>query len=344
MKVAGKKIPKGTVLLLLSFTAISLCLLLIVSAARAERINDMSRNNMYTGHQKNFSVYNAEEKNVWEDVIENLSAKYDDFAIYMPMQDPEIVVRGVCVKGSVEEPPMIEGEYFDFDSSWSEMPTIVLGKDCQENIIEWNGKKYCSYGGIQFEVLGVMGTKEDSRINHMMLFDLRSAVRMAGVNTSYVLDTKKEPDVAKIGEELGTLFRLPAEVMILLDKGDGMSPIAQLLSSGRIMETMHVMILISFSLSSILVTFIWLRFRRTLLLAWQLCGYKEYMKGLETAKRYYLAAGFGFVAGLLLMALFSLMVEDMQVKIMDIVQAFGMTVGLGTVILFSCYMIDRRKT
>lgn len=69
----------------------------------------MSRNNMYTGHQKNFSVYNAEEKNVWEDVIENLSAKYDDFAIYMPMQDPEIVVRGVCVKGSVEEPPMIEG-------------------------------------------------------------------------------------------------------------------------------------------------------------------------------------------------------------------------------------------
>lgn len=36
MRVAGKKIPKGTILLFLSFTAISLCLLLIVSAARAE--------------------------------------------------------------------------------------------------------------------------------------------------------------------------------------------------------------------------------------------------------------------------------------------------------------------
>ena len=41
MKIAGKKIPKGTVLLFLSFTAISLCLLLIVSATRAERMNSM---------------------------------------------------------------------------------------------------------------------------------------------------------------------------------------------------------------------------------------------------------------------------------------------------------------
>ena len=31
-------------------------------------------------------------------------------------------------------------------------------------------------------------------------------------------------------------------------------------------------------------------------------------------------------------------------KAMDIVQAFGMTVGLGTVILFFCYLIDSRKT
>lgn len=205
-------------------------------------------------------------------------------------------------------------------------------------------KSIVPMGGIEFEVLGVMGTKEDSRINHMMLLDLRSAVRMTNVNTSYVLDTKKESDMIKIGQELSGLFRYSAEVMILLDKGDGVSPIAQLLSSGRIMDTMHVMILISFSLSSILVTFIWLRFRRTLLYVWQLCGYKEYMKGLETAKRYYLAAGFGFVAGLSLMTLFSLTVEDIQMKVMDIVQAFGMTVGLGTVILLFCYMVDRRNT
>lgn len=341
MKIAGKKIPKGTVLLFLSFTAVSLCLLLIVSAARAERTNNMSKNNMYTGHQKNFSVYNAEGGGFWEDIILSLSAKYNDFAIYMPMQDSEIVVRGICVKGSVEVPPMIEGEYFDFNTSWSDTPMVVLGKECQEKIAERNGKKYYDYGGLEFEVLGVMGTKEDSRLNHMMLLDFRSAVRMEEVNTSYVLDTKKESDLIKIGQDLSGLFRLPAEVMILLDEGDGLSPIARLLSSGRIMDALYVMILISFSLSTILVTSIWLRFRRPLLFAWQICGYEERMKGLETAKRYYMAAGFGFVVGLLLMALFSLVMEDIQMKAIDIVQAFGVTVGLGTIILFFCYLSNK---
>ena len=49
-------------------------------------------------------------------------------------------------------------------------------------------------------------------------------------------------------------------------------------------------------------------------------------------------------AGLFLMTLFSLALEEIQMKAMDIVQAFGMTVGLGTVILFFCYLIDSRKT
>ncbi len=56
MKIAGKKIPRGNVLLFFSFTAISLCLLLIVSAIRAEKVNRLNKYTMYSGHQKGFSV------------------------------------------------------------------------------------------------------------------------------------------------------------------------------------------------------------------------------------------------------------------------------------------------
>lgn len=340
MKIAGKKIPKGTLLLFLSFTAISLCLVLIVSAARAERTNSMSRNGMYSGQQKNFSIYNAEEENLWEEVIPQLGSKYNNFAIYLPIPDTEIVIRGVCVKGSVKKPPMTEGKYFDFTTSWSDTPMAVLGKQYQKDVVERNGKKYYTYQGIEMEVLGVMGTKEDSRLNYMMMVDFRFAVRLSGINAGYVLDAKKESALLEIGQELGSLFQLPAEVLILLEPGDAVSPIARFLSSDAIMDTMYGMILVSFSLSTILVTFIWLRFRRQLFYAWKLCGYEGRMQCMETAKRFYMAAGVGFVAGLLLTALVSLAVEDMHIVLFDVLQAFGMTVGLGTVILFFCYMIE----
>lgn len=343
MKIAGKKIPKGTILLFLSFTAISLCLLLIVSATRAERTNSMSKNGMYSGHQKNFSICNAEQEGQWEDVIPALEAKYNNFAIYVPIQNPEIVIRGVCVSGKVETPPMVEGKYFDFATSWTDTPKAVLGKQYREYAVERDGKMYYDYQGVEFEVIGVMGTKEDSRLNYMMMMDFKSAVRLAGINTGYVLDTKKESDLLKVGQDLDSLFLLPADVVILLDTGDKVSPIARLLSSNAIMDTMYVMILISFSLSTILVTFIWLRFRRQIFYAWQLCGYEGRMQCMEICKRFYLAAGAGFAAGFLLMAVMSMVMGDMQMAVLDILQALGMTVGLGTVILFFCYLLDRRK-
>lgn len=344
MKIAGKKIPKGTFFLFLSFVMVSLCLLLIVSATRADRINNMSQNMMCSGHERNFFIKDAEEEGLWGKVIPELGSRHEDFVIFLPMQDPDIVMRGICVKGRVEVPPMIEGKYFDFDTSWSDTPRIVLGKACQEGIVERDGKKYYTYGETVFEVLGIMGTKEESRMNHMALLDFKSAVRMRGINTDYLLDARKESDLVDVAQDMHNLFRLyrPTDVGIYDDEAERISFIARVLSSDAIMDTMYVMILISFSLSTILVTFIWLRFRSSLFFAWRLCGYEGRAQGLETAKRFYLVAGVGFVVGLFLMALFSMVMEDIQVKAMDILQAFGMTVGLGTVILFLCYALDRR--
>lgn len=344
MKIAGRKIPKGTFFLFLSFMMVSLCLLLIVSATRTERINNLSQNLLYTGHERNFYVKDAEEEGLWEKVMPKLAEGHEDFAIYLPMQDPEVIMRGVFVKGRVQEPPMVEGEFFDLGTSWSDEPGIVLGKDCWEGIAERDGKKYYSYRGTEFEVLGIMGTDGESRLNHMVFLDFKSAVRMMGINTDYMLDAKKESVLVGVAQDMDGLFRpyRPAAAMIYAGDAERVSFMARFLSSDAIMDTMYVMILVSFSLSTILVTFIWLRFRRSLFFAWQLCGYGERMKGLETAKRYCLAAGAGFASGLFLMALCSLLVEEIQVKAVDILQAFGMTVGLGTVILFFCYLMDRR--
>ncbi len=340
MIIAGRRIPKGNILLLFSFTAISVCLLLIVCATRAERRNTQSQNGLYTGHQKRFSIGYATKDNLWEDVIPKLTSGYHDFAIYVPLEDPNIVMRGIFVQGEVESPPMLQGSYFDASTSWSGHPTLVLGKQFQKDIRIRNHKMYYTYQGVEYEVIGIMGTEDESRINHMIMMDFKSAVRITGINTQYMLDTKKESHILSIGQAMCRQFHSPAEVVIMLQKGEYKEPlVTRLFSSDVILDTMYVMIFISFFLSTILVTFIWLRLRWQLLFACSLFGYEKRFKRLEIAKRFYLVAGVGFATGLLLLVLISRMVPDIHMIGMDVLQAFGMTIGLGSVILFFCYAL-----
>lgn len=61
---------------------------------------------------------------------------------------------GVCVSGKVETPPMVEGKYFDFATSWTDTPKAVLGKQYREHAVERDGKMYHDYQGVEFEVIG----------------------------------------------------------------------------------------------------------------------------------------------------------------------------------------------
>lgn len=343
MKIVGKKIPRGNLLLFLSFTAISLCLLLIVSAIRAEHRNSQSQNGLYSGHQKGFSVHNSEDEDQWTEVIPELASRHGNFAIYLPVQDPEIVMRGICVQGEVETPTMLEGKYFDLSTSWTDHPTLVVGKQYQEDVVRRAGKMYYKYGDVEYEVIGIMGEEEESRINQMILMDFRSALWITGINAEYILDTQKEAALTELGQDMYDLFHSPAEVLIILEGDVKLSVIARLLSGGAVMSTLYIMTLISFSLSTVLVTFIWLRFRRQLFFAYALCGYGRRLERLEISKKFYLVSGTGFVAGLLLMIFISRFMTDIYITVSDLLIALGITVGLGTVILFLCYGINRYK-
>ena len=92
MKIFGKKLPKGNILLFLSFTTISICTLLVISAMRAEKNNYLSKNAMYSGHQKGFSVAYSENEKEWEEVIPELAKEYNNFAVYVPLDDKDKIV------------------------------------------------------------------------------------------------------------------------------------------------------------------------------------------------------------------------------------------------------------
>lgn len=343
MKIAGKRIPKGTILLFLSFTSIALCFLMILAAIRADHENSLSRNNLYSGHQRNFSLLHASGGEQWGDVIPELCSTYNDFSLYVSVEDPEIEMRGICVKGEVTTPPMLEGKYFDYATSWTDEPKVVIGKQYMKDVRRQGETMYYRYNDVDYEVMGIMGTDRESRINTMIMMDFKSALRLTEVNTEYVLDAKSKSVIPKIGTDMIDLFRRPAEVFIIVTEDVDQSLFARFLSADAIMDTMYVMILISFSLSTVLVTLIWLRFRRPLFFALRLCGYEKWAERLEISRQFYLTAGVSFMTGSLLMFMFTRLVTDIRMTAPDVLQALAMTVGLGTLILFLCYFLYHRR-
>lgn len=343
MKIFGKKLPKGNILLFLSFTTISICTLLVISAMRAEKNNYLSKNAMYSGHQKGFSVAYSENEKEWEEVIPELAKEYNNFAVYVPLDDKDKIIRGVYIKGKIKIPSVAEGRYFDEESSWSAQPCAVLGKEYEKDVFIKNGRKYYNYNNKDYEVLGIIGTKEENRLNHMIIIDFRSAVEIAGINTEYILDTRKESDLINVGEDIYMHFTLPAEVFISLRESEETTWVARLFLGDNIMDTMQIMVLISFLLSTVIVTLIWFRFRSQLMFAYELCGYSAYAEFAEMAKRFYLNTVASFAVGLCIMFVLPDIIVQSDIVCTDILKAFGMTIGIGTLILLFCYVIDRKR-
>ena len=343
VKAARKKMPKGNFLLFFSFVAISLCLLLVVSAIRAERMNRINKYELYSGNQRSFTVSGGEGVEQWEQIVPELASDYDSFSLYLPVRDSEYSVRGICHQGGNGDIPVIWGQYFDFETSWTDEPKIVLGSHFTNDIVSRDGKRYYTFGEQEFEVIGIIGMEEESRVNYMMLLDFKSVVRMIGLENDYILDAGAD-DIQKISQDLYDNIPFPSQVRIKLTKDRETTFRERFFSANVIMDTMYVMILLSFSLSTVLVTLIWFRFRRSLFLVWKLCGYRKAWQRMEIGKQLYLITGIGVGTGLLLLGAISRRLDEIRIVPVDVGKAFAVTVGLGTAILLLCFLLDGRKS
>lgn len=338
MKLFGKKIPKGNFLLYISFVAISLCFIMIISAIHSQKYTSMSQNDMYSGHEVTIMVYESWYDNLWENVITEMPDKYNNYSIYAPVVDSDSLLRGVYVKGRTVSPPLIWGKFFDENTSWSDQPMMVAGSSFENEIKDIGGKRVYTYNGVDYQVIGVIGTKNESRINNMMFIDFKSAIRENGVVSKYILDTKREKGINSIAGELERLISYKADCSVLMQGESDRGIAAELVSKGMIMDALYVMVLICFALCTVIVTDIWIMFRQQLFYSIKLCGYEGRFKALEIFRRYIAIAGSGYATGVVLMVIISAFVSHILVFLTDIIITFGLTIVLGIVILSIIYI------
>ncbi|MBE5938501.1 MAG: hypothetical protein E7265_10795 [Lachnospiraceae bacterium] len=339
-----KRIPKGNGMLFISFVAISLCFIIIASSVHTKKYNDMSSNDMYTGHEISFSIFESAKDDIWDRIIPDLSAACEDFAIYLPLEESEFVLRGTYINGTVLNPPMIWGEFFDKETSLTDKPSMVIGVNHEKDIQYTGDKAYYSYYGTSYEVLGVMGMNTESRINDMIFMDFNSALNLNGVNAQYCLDTKEKEDIKYVGIELEQELSGKTDSMVILPGDIDEGLISSFISRGIIMDVLYIMIVICFVLCTVLVTKMWLEFRDKLFIAFRLCGYSKRIIALEIFKRYYLVTIISYIASVLIALIISACINDISIFVSDVIVSFVLSASLGIVILAATMATGARRS
>lgn len=334
MYIWKKKIPKGSGILYISFTVISLSFLMIVSAVRAQNNIMLSQNGLYTGHEAAFTLYDTSTDSLWDSVISDLSKEYDDFSLCLPLDEPDFIFRGIYVDGRVISPPMLWGSFFDESTSWSGKPTMVAGRSHAGEIREIGGKRCMTMHGVTYEVIGIMGTENANKLNDAVFIDFHSAIRENenSADAEYILDTHNRNDVNEIGQELEMCLSGRADCIMSLPGETEESLVASLISRGVLMDTLYAMMFVSFSLCTVILTGIWLQYRRQLSFSLELCGFRPLIRVFELYKRYGSITFLGYVTGLAVMLGISLTVFRVPVYVSDLLLAFALSAGLGTVI------------
>ena len=102
--------------------------------------------------------------------------------------------RGVYYSGDALIPPVIEGRFLTEEECLSDEPLTVIGKEYKEDIFTENGNDYIDYLGKKYQVIGIVGTEEDSTLDSLVFVNLGSMEPDIQLQGRYYVDSRKSTE------------------------------------------------------------------------------------------------------------------------------------------------------
>lgn len=191
MKIMGFRLKKGTPVLfsLIMFLTLSTILVLYNMDSRIY-LNKISRG-FLSQNCKTFSLFdnNSSKRNI-DDIVGCIIGGMEKKTIIIKSNmDYTYDMKGIVYKGSTELPPIISGNFLKEDECTSRNMFAVVGRNLSKDIYDNAGKKYINISGRVFEVKGIMGGKEQGRLDNMVYIPFGAALEISGYGAgSYSID------------------------------------------------------------------------------------------------------------------------------------------------------------
>ncbi len=107
-------------------------------------------------------------------------------------------LRGVLVKGDIQEPPIIRGRFFTENDLYKEKYLAVIGNKQTDRVYKSNDCPYIDIGGHPYEVIGITGSKKGSSLlDYSIYVNLDSFSEVDNNAGLYHLDGIIEKNVKK---------------------------------------------------------------------------------------------------------------------------------------------------
>lgn len=194
IQLMKKKFRIETILLGMIFVLLTICTMLIGMNQNGKKELEKLSRGFYSENIQKVIIDGVKESSSVESILKNQLEETNNLLIFKTGLAPGKDVRGVCYCGEIERPAVQEGRFFTPEECFSEEPLILIGKNYVEETQQEKDGRYLTVQGTKCRVIGILGTKEESRYDDMQLLNISAALTVYGGNGTYVVDGN-EPDV-----------------------------------------------------------------------------------------------------------------------------------------------------
>ena len=192
MNLFRRRISRSAVLLFFNMVLVLVSALLVLVNMQARTELDESKRGFYSDRASHM----INEESGWEEIRDILlEDQWNNGILFKNNLELESDTRGVFYKGNFKKLPLISGRYFTEDEVASDQKKAMIGQRFVKDTYDEGGAQYIDILGEKFEVVGVLGSAQATRMDSMKWIPMAAAAELAGTEGGYIVDGKTEAAV-----------------------------------------------------------------------------------------------------------------------------------------------------
>ena len=255
MKLFRRRISRSAVLLFFNMVLVLVSALLVLVNMLARTELDESKRGFYSDRASHMINEESSWEEIWDILLED---EWNNGILFKNNLELESDTRGVFYKGDFKKLPLISGRYFTEEEVGSDEKKAMIGQRFVKDTYDEGGSQYIDILGEKFEVVGVLGSAQATRLDSMKWIPMAAAAELAGTEGEYVVDGKTEAAVENNADLLKKVMEpdWTMEIKVMNDAGEPVES-SYPERNNNVIEKIYLAIIFSFILNMILAGTYW---------------------------------------------------------------------------------------
>ena len=280
MKILGKKYGISACVLFIGAITIGLCFSMILLNNRRKQELEFNSRGFYNEYAAKFMITDMASEERFKSA---LKSTVKNGVVYLKNLDLLNSLQGVWFQGEVVKPELQSGRFFEEEDFLGDTKYAVIGASYLEDIEEQEGKKYIEIEEENYEVIGVLKAKADTKLGQMIFINWNAAIKQYGISGDYLLDGASEEYVEETIEVLES--KMYSDEIYYQEKLMEDTSVVRIFGL-ETLDAIYLIMFINFIICGIFITMYWLQKQKKHIEVYGLLGIGRKYLFLDMLKGY----------------------------------------------------------